>query len=537
MSVQNLTTEREVTNARETTVRGGSEEKKKFEWIVLAALALGFALRWKAALGTYLNPDEALHYALINQTSVWKAYLASLTNAHPPLYFVFLYFWHFVGNSEFMLRLPSVVAGTAACWLAYRWAALAIHRAAGLVTLLLLTFSPVLIRLGGEVRDYSLLILCMAGALYFLERAFRDQKISSIAWSSLFLYLAILTHYSALWFVLSIGCYGLVRLPSLAPRLRVVWAGSQLVGAAMYVWLYVTHISKIHESPMETEAMTGWLSAEYLRAGQNPLEFLVHATLSVFQFLFASVPGGNAALLLWIGGVLGVLIRSAVKRRGRQAAFGLLLLLPFAFGMSAALLDLYPYGGTRHNIYLILFAAAGVAIAVSTLLLESTIPILVVAAIALPYSYLHPLPDPQQMDRAEQKVELMRDVLSYVRTSVRPAEPIFTDYQASILLAYYLGRDQPPAPPVSCAGLSQVRYGPYSVVVIDKWSATAAELEGALQSWRAACDPTPRDSYWVFDAGWGLNLLDDLKQSAPGSISEARKYAQTISLFRAAVRR
>ena len=64
-------------------------------------------------------------------------------------------------------------------------------RAAGLITLLLVAFSPVLTALAAEVRDYSLLLLWMASALYFLERAFRDQKVSSIAYSSLFLYLAI----------------------------------------------------------------------------------------------------------------------------------------------------------------------------------------------------------------------------------------------------------------------------------------------------------------------------------------------------------
>ena len=63
-----------------------------------------------------------------------------------------------------------------------------------------LALAPVLTTLGAEVRNYSLLLLCMSSALYFLERALRDQNVTSIVYSSLFLYLAILTHYSALWF-------------------------------------------------------------------------------------------------------------------------------------------------------------------------------------------------------------------------------------------------------------------------------------------------------------------------------------------------
>jgi hypothetical protein len=533
MSVPKIGDPQRVTNATQATLSGDAEGgvKAALRWIVPLALALGFALRLRAALGTYLNPDEALHYQLINQASAWQAYLASLTNAHPPFYFLFLYFWHFVGNSEWMLRLPSVAANTAACWLAYRWISIAVSKAAGLVTILLLAFSPVLIRLAGEVRDYSFLLLWISATLYFLERAYREQKAAPLAASALFLYLAILTHYSALWCVLAAGCYGLLRVLDFSPRLRMLWAASQGIAAAMYVWLYVSHISKIHGSPMEAEAMTGWLRNQYLRAGQSPVDFLHGATLDVFQFLFASLGGGDAALLLFAVGIAGLLVAGVLRKKFSLSAFGLLLLLPFVFGIAAALLDLYPFGGSRHSVYLLLFATAGVSVAVSTLLLQRPLPILLLAVIVLPYWQRHALADPQQMGREEQQARLMTGLLSDLKNSVPPSEPIFTDYQASILLSYYLGRDQPPLPAKSCAGLSEFHYGPYTVINIGGWSATAPELEKALQSWHAACDSQHRESYWVFDAGWGLNLLDDLKQSAPDSISQARKYAQTISLF------
>ena len=111
--------------------------------------------------------------------------------------------------------------------------------------------------LAAEVRDYSLLLLWMASALYFLERAFRDQRIASIAYYSLFLYLAILTHYSALWFVLAAGIYVVVRVSSLKGHARLAWMLFQLGAAALYIWLYFVHLSKMRGSPMEAEAMTG----------------------------------------------------------------------------------------------------------------------------------------------------------------------------------------------------------------------------------------------------------------------------------------
>ena len=471
--------------------------QSRMNWIVLLSLLLGFALRLKSAAGIFLNPDEALHYVLVNQSSLAGAYRASLTNAHPPLYFVLLYFWRFIGNSEVMLRLPSVLASTAAAWMAFRWISMVMGRATALISLLLLAFSPVLIALGAEVRNYSLLLLWMASALYFLERAFRDQEVSSIAYASLFLYLAILTHYSALWFVLALGVYTLLHIPVMKSRMLIAWLLFQLGAAAIYIWLYAVHISKLHKSPMEAEAMTGWLRALYFRTGENPLAFLQRANVDLFQFLFGSRFAGSAGLALFIAGVVWLLFQN-------RRALGLLLLLPFLLGMSASLLGLYPYGGTRHCIYPILFATAGVSFLLAAIVRQRLMPILLLAVLLIPYWNLHRLPDPQQMARKEQRKDLMTNAMDYLRASVQPGEPLFSDYQASIVLAYYLGRDLPPPVPRQCGGLTEAHYGAYDVVIVGGWSATAAQLTDALDSWRKSCDPASRDSVWIFDAGWGL---------------------------------
>ena len=502
------------------------------DWIVFVSLLLAFGLRLKSALGTYLNPDEALHYLLVNHNSFADTYQASLTNAHPPLYFALLHYWHFVGNSEAMLRLPSVLASTAVGWMAFRWIGMVLGRTAGLVMLLLLAFSPVLTALAAEVRDYSLLLLWMASALYFLEKAFRDQKISSITCYSFFLYLAILTHYSALWFVLAVGIYVLLRISSLKGRTRTGWMVFQLGAAAIYVWLYLVHVSGLRGSPMEAEAMTGWLRALYFRAGESPVAFLQRTTLDAFQYLFGSRPWGTVALVVFVAGVLWLLGAGLFRKRRDLAAFGLLLLLPFAFGMIGSLLDFYPYGGTRHCIYLLLFATAGVSFLIATMVRQRLLPILLLAALLIPYWYLHRLPDPQQMGRKEQAKELMTNAIADLKTWVQPGEPVFTDYQASILLAYYLGRDHPPPASRGCGGVTEVQYGAYHFVVVNSWSATATQLMTGIDGWRKGCSSVPADSFWIFDAGWGLNLLDELSQPAPRSISQARRFGETISLFK-----
>ncbi len=72
----------------------------------VAVTLLGFVARLWTASGTFLNPDEALHFRLANQPSLRLAYQQSLTASHPPLLTVVLYFWRTLGTSELWLRLP-----------------------------------------------------------------------------------------------------------------------------------------------------------------------------------------------------------------------------------------------------------------------------------------------------------------------------------------------------------------------------------------------------------------------------------------------
>src|SRR5271154_1236993 len=108
---------------------------------------LGFMARLWTASGTFLNPDEALHFRLANQASLALAYKASLTAAHPPLFILLLYFWRALGTSELWLRLPSVLAGAAFCWIFYKWLSKAAGTLAGLIGVLLVAFLPPIIRL------------------------------------------------------------------------------------------------------------------------------------------------------------------------------------------------------------------------------------------------------------------------------------------------------------------------------------------------------------------------------------------------------
>ena len=125
---------------------------------------LGFLARLWTASGTFLNPDEALHFRLANQPSLALAYKASLTAAHPPLYILFLHFWSVLGVSELWLRLPSVLAGTAFCWIFYKWLTKAAGSLAGMIGLLFVALSVALMFFAVPENEFSRYTLYEIGA-------------------------------------------------------------------------------------------------------------------------------------------------------------------------------------------------------------------------------------------------------------------------------------------------------------------------------------------------------------------------------------
>jgi hypothetical protein len=172
---------------------------------------------------------------------------------------------------------------------------------------------------------------------------------------------ALCTHYAAIRFLVAAGAYGAVRLAIGRMPRRFVLHGlaGQAVLAALALFFYATHIVHLRGSPLEQEVQGTWLQESFLRPGQGALAFLAHRTLSLFQYVFSTRAGGAAALVLFAGGAAGL----AVRRR----PVAILLTVPFALAAAGGLLAVYPYGGTRHDVDLAIFACAGAGFALARL--------------------------------------------------------------------------------------------------------------------------------------------------------------------------
>jgi len=410
----------------------------------LLLILSGLAVRLIGAYSRFLNADEAMHYLLAMQPTLVGAYRASLGTAHPPLLIIFLHYWGMISHTEFFLRAPSVLAGTAAGWFMYAWLRHVANRTTALIAASLFLFSPALIYTSAEVRQYSLLLGFMAATLYLLDRAFISASPGLMLASAITLYLAVLTHYAAMIFAASIGIYGLLRITEIRPKssLAAVWAVIQggCVGIAAVLWK--THISVIRHRAVTQDVAQSYLRSSLFHHGEeNVFAFLGKANLRLFHFLFSQGAVSALGLLLFVVGILMLLRASdSDDRHGRPCArqLGILLLLPFVINCGAAMVGAYPYGGTRHDSYLAVFAMPAIASALAGWRPTRRWARPLAIAIALAICNFTVVPAGSYIRPRNQKKQLMEQAVAYLRASAPPGSIVLSDYESGLLASYYV---------------------------------------------------------------------------------------------------
>jgi hypothetical protein len=505
--------------AGEKTALSGKARSSVDALLPPLVLVAGFVARLIPAKEFFLNPDEALHYLAASEPSLTLAYKAALTNAHPPLLILVLYLWRSLGHSELILRMPSVIAGTACCWLAYLWLKEITDRSVAFIGLLLVSFAPALIALSSEVRQYALLLFFVTACLFLSERAIRNNSWQLMVLFSLSLYGALLTHYSSLLFAFSMGVYLLLRLRRRNDRrLIAAWAGGQIIAIALIVYFLLTHVRNLRTAGMPQEIAETWLRRSIFHHGErNIVAFVSVQTLRVFTYLFSHGVVGTLALLAFLAGIVALLLRKVTwpgcGPSPRELA--ILLGLPFLANCGAAIAGIYPYGGTRHNAVLSPFAIGGAAIGLSIWVPgKAWVRSLVVIAL-LAVCNLFPAPPP--LIKAKNHSDtLMKNAISYLRQTAPPGSVVFADYESGLLLGYYgCGHGVVQIfPPIH--RFAKMDCHSYSVVTArpEEWRFKTDNLADELASAAASYSLAPGTKVWLFDAGWINDLAPAISKAS-----------------------
>ena len=490
-----------------------------FRIVPVLLVGLGLALRLWQAHTVFLNPDEALHYLLSLQSSLWLTYKATLTTAHPPLYIVMLHYWAHLGTSEFFLRIPSVLAGTGFCWMVFLWLRRAAGQAVAVVGLALLLFSPALVYLSAELRQYSLLLFFCASALYLLERGLAESSVVCMLLFWLALDLALSTHYSAFLFALAIGVYFLVRVGTAKPTARViaVWAAAQVVALSIVVLLLKTHVAQLEARSLPEKIGDSYLKASIFHSDRDHVvTFIFRTTIALFHYLFSQGAVGVAGLLLF-GTAIVLLWRErevpAHPRSMTSRQLGLVLGFPLVANCAFALARIYPYGGTRHDSYLSIFALSGVAIAIARWRPAGNWTRTAAVAAVLVICNAFPSPMGQYIRRNSQDRAVMQQAVDFLKHNATPGSVVLTDNQGGLLLSYYFCGH--PAvqfePPYDLFHDAPCGRNELLSLTPNLWIFKAATFPDQLHELAKTPGLGPGQPVWLFQAGWFIDQEKDLR--------------------------
>jgi len=153
-------------------------------WMVLFLFMMGALLRLYRLEGPHLpglwvDTMSADTRILVNQSFLdMIRHLMHLQ--FPPLYYVILNLWvKAFGNSEWVLKLPSAIFSSLTIIVIYKLGKELFGKNVGLISALLLVFSPFAIDYAHNAKMYALFWLLTAGSFLFFFRFIKDQKAGS----------------------------------------------------------------------------------------------------------------------------------------------------------------------------------------------------------------------------------------------------------------------------------------------------------------------------------------------------------------------
>ena len=371
-------------------------------------LIVAAALRFYDLGANSLWHDEAVA-AIIAQGTLSEAVInagTSYSNTSPPLYLIALWAVQKVASTEFSLRFMSAAASLLTVGALLFWMPrLGIARGAAFLAALLATLSVAAIDHAQDAREYSVdalfAVMIIAGTLQYL----RDGRRALLCAG---LFAAPLLQYGLI--VFGVGALGAAAFSPVAAS-RMAAAGNSggqrpPLAAAIWGWLkwrrdLLLPIGAFAAGCALTWALTaryqwvgdGWGSAGYLAEfyhqigyGSSQLKFAGKQTWDLLGYHMP--PEIAAAALIASGAALLI----GLLRRGSFYESTLFVLMCFTVGAAiwGGLMNVYPYGGSRHNLYLgpIVFLAMGsafhwAAVEVSGLLRRAWVGTALAAAVAV----------------------------------------------------------------------------------------------------------------------------------------------------------
>lgn len=319
----------------------------KKNWLVLSlicVIVIGGFLRFYNLGIKSLDADESLmwHYAV----NVSKGQMSDVVNSYN-IYILLQSKIIGISQTEFSLRFLSAFSSfltiPALFFLLRRF----INPLGSLIGAGLFSASPLIIVIAQRVREYGLFLLFVVLLIYFFEGYRRNKDYLQLIGFWIFSFLAIFTHISTIWVLLSLGIIYLYGLKDKKRR-----DASQFFALlAFAICVLVTGVLFWHYgfSQWATYGDKGYLEYGYWWSGSLPS--LYHLVIENSWFVFAGLANERSELLIAISIAAAIYYGLIMGKTDR--IFFMLALLPVAITIVAGLARIYPFIGSHpNNIYM-----------------------------------------------------------------------------------------------------------------------------------------------------------------------------------------
>jgi len=224
--------------------------------------------------------DEGASFVIAHQhwAGFWHTIFTHEANAS--LYYLLLHFWLQLGDSEFVIRLLSVLAAVVTLPVVYLLGKSLYDRRTGLLAAALLAIHPSHVAYSQEARGYSFLVLFAGLSVCFLVRAMERPSTRLWIWYVLFTVLAVYCHSFALLLVAAQWA-SLVFLPPQSIRWRGLLSSSAAIGLLTSPLLFLI--------ATQNQGQWAWLPKFSLREFAHLMTFLTGNGARFFLYLFFGV--------------------------------------------------------------------------------------------------------------------------------------------------------------------------------------------------------------------------------------------------------
>ena len=263
--------------------------------LILLILSAGAALRFYNLGEFSLWHDEA--YGVL-QAEIPNEVIAE-NAGESPLYIFFIHFWKGITDSEFGLRMSSLVFGLVSIFMVYLLGRSLFNEKIALVSAFLLAVSPFHIYYSQEVKVYSLITLLTLFSVYFLIKYVHSKKKLFLLGYIIFNLLNIYCHYIGLFVWLAQIVFLFLICDNREKQFKKMWVISNLAILLLFLpWIIflLTWMKKVLSSPLGYSCLPFWPPAPTLNSifmtfknfsiGYSASRTVYTSAVIIFFFLF-----------------------------------------------------------------------------------------------------------------------------------------------------------------------------------------------------------------------------------------------------------